>query len=68
MCISLTQITNYREIPQTFQIETYSDGTANYPFIAVDFNSCILLVPAGSVEAYKVADIWKNFVNIKEIQ
>lgn len=35
------------------------------PFYQVDKNACKLYVPAGSVDAYKVADYWKEFFNIE---
>ena len=33
----------------------------------IDLNSCILYVPKGSLEAYKSADVWKEFKNIREM-
>lgn len=36
-------------------------------FEGVDKDNCILYVPDGSVEAYKAADVWKEFKNIKPI-
>ncbi len=35
-------------------------------FYGVDMNSCVLYVPEGTVEKYRNAEVWKNFVNIKE--
>ncbi|MCD8304576.1 MAG: leucine-rich repeat domain-containing protein [Prevotellaceae bacterium] len=32
----------------------------------VDTNTCALTVPEGSKEAYAAADVWKDFLNIKE--
>ena len=36
-------------------------------FYEVDKNSCVLWVPKGSLAAYKNADNWKDFQNIKEL-
>ena len=36
-------------------------------FYEVDKNSCVLWVPKGSLAAYKNADDWKDFQNIKEL-
>ena len=44
---------------------TRSDGASI--FEGVDKETCILYVPEGSVELYKAADVWKDFVNILTI-
>lgn len=36
-------------------------------FAGVDKNTCILYVPTGTVDLYKGFDLWKDFVNIREI-
>ncbi len=36
-------------------------------FFDVDMNSCVLWVPKGSLNAYKNADVWRDFQNIKEL-
>ena len=36
-------------------------------FYNVDMNSCKLWVPKGSLDAYKNADVWKDFQDIKEL-
>jgi len=36
-------------------------------FEGVNKNTCILYVPKGSKNTYSNAEVWKNFVNIKEI-
>ena len=37
-------------------------------FWGVDKDACILFVPKGTLEAYKAADEWKEFVNIVEVE
>ena len=54
-CTGLTKIESLAETPP-------SCGT--YAFFNVDKNSCVLSVPANSVEAYKAADEWKEFYSI----
>ena len=58
-CTSLTEIIIHQATPQTIY---------NYTFYGVNKDKCILYVPAGSIEAYRAADGWKDFVNIKAIQ
>ena len=36
-------------------------------FEGVDKDNCVLYVPDGSVDAYKAAEVWKDFKNIKPI-
>ncbi len=36
-------------------------------FFRVDKSNCVLYVPAGCVDAYKAADVWNEFENIREI-
>ena len=31
-----------------------------------DYENITLYVPSGTIDAYKAADTWKNFLNIKE--
>ena len=38
----------------------------DYVFNGVDMNSCILYVPGSMVRKYHNAEVWKNFVHIKE--
>ena len=38
----------------------------NYVFYNVPTSTCILEVPAGTVEMYRNAQYWKNFTNIVE--
>jgi hypothetical protein len=44
---------------------TRSDGASI--FEGVDKETCILYVPEGSVDLYKAANVWKDFVNILPI-
>lgn len=37
------------------------------PFNGINFSSCTLYVPAGTVAAYAAADHWKSFTDIREI-
>ena len=43
--------------------DCYDDDT----FYGVDKQTSILKVPKGSTHAYKNKDVWKNFMNIREI-
>jgi len=65
-CGSLTEIVNYQKIPQKIQISVYM-GVSDHPFAFVDIANCTLLVPAGSVEEYCWADVWKIFGKIGAI-
>jgi len=53
---SLTEIVNYHEKPQVIIVETFKELSSN-PFISVDVDNCVLLVPANSVEAYCSANV-----------
>ena len=64
-CTGLTEIINLQEIPPTLARIYYGDV---YVFEGVKKTTCTLFVPAGSVSAYRTADGWKDFVNIKAIQ
>lgn len=54
-CEALSVITNYAITPQVIDANVF--GYANLA-------ACTLYVPIGSVNAYKTADVWKNFGNI----
>ena len=54
-CTNLETITCYAEVPPTIIFNTFSSYTAT------------LYVPAGSVNAYKAANYWKNFYDIQPI-
>ena len=47
--------------PIAYHTNSYTDT-----FDADIFNQCTLHVPAGSLQAYKNAEVWKNFKNIVE--
>jgi hypothetical protein len=57
----LRTVTNLNPTPQSLS----GDSGAFIPFgNALDFNSVTLKVPAIAVNAYKAADVWKNFGSI----
>lgn len=58
-CIKLKSIYNFAAIPQSI--------TDSFPFDYVDTISCVLYVPANSIELYKKADVWCEFKNILPI-
>ena len=68
-CSSLAQITNYATTPQ-YIVASVFGGNDEYP--AVDKTKCKLYVPEASVEAYKAANVWKDFgdniIGIKDPQ
>ena len=57
-CTALSSVTNYATTPQAID---------EYVFDGVNISSCTLHVPAESVEAYKAADVWKEFWEITTI-
>lgn len=52
LCHSLTIVTNHAAIPQAIPFTV---------FYYVDITACTLHVPAGSLELYQAADVWKDF-------
>jgi len=59
-CFALTEIVNYQEVPQ--MIEEISNMRIRYGQFGQVFKpNCSLFVPAGSLEAYRAADVWKDF-------
>lgn len=54
-CEAIDTITNYAATPQVIDANVF--GWA-------DLSACTLCVPVGSVNAYKTAEVWKNFGNI----
>ena len=57
-CSGLTSIASLNNTPLTLQ---------SYVFYSVDKANCIVWVPRGSANAYKDADGWKDFQNIREL-
>lgn len=54
-CYGLSGITNYATTPQIIE---------NGVFYKVNKNNCTLYVPKESLNAYKAANVWKEFYNI----
>lgn len=59
-CTALQSITVKATTPITF-------GLYVTPFTGVNKSTCTLYVPAGTLNAYKAADQWKDFLNIVEL-
>jgi hypothetical protein len=57
-CGGTKKFVNYREIPQTVAEMTFWD---------INRATCTLSVPESSVEAYRTAAGWKDFINIEAI-
>ncbi len=57
-CGSLVEIQSLADVPPT---------CGSSVFGGVDKSTCVLKVPAGSVEDYKVAEQWKDFENINGV-
>ena len=57
-CVALTSLTSWAVEPPTAHKNAFLD---------VDQSACTLYVPEESVEAYKTADVWKDFGSIKSI-
>lgn len=71
-CTGLKSITMLNETPIDFSESATARGkrtrvSASSIFDGVDMETCILYVPEGSVELYKTAEVWKEFVNILPI-
>ena len=56
-CSSLEMIKSEIQDPSQVQINSWA-------FMSVDKQECLLLVPTGTVDAYKAAPVWKEFMNI----
>ena len=54
-CSELTEIYSKNPIPPTIELNSFENQT-----------TCKLYVPKGSLQAYKEATVWKDFVNIIE--
>lgn len=57
-CGSLGKIRLLPTVPPTFNGEEWFDEAI--------YSTCVLEVPAGTGEAYRNADVWKNFVRIED--
>ena len=62
-CRSLTSIISLNNTPPTCVVN-YGNYTQ---FYSVDKTNCIVWVPKGSANAYREADGWKDFNNIREL-
>ena len=58
-CSSLATITCLNK-----DVPLYEEGA----FEGVDTNTCVLKVPFGTLEKYKAAEGWKDFLNIQEME
>jgi hypothetical protein len=58
-CYSLTTVTNWNPKPQDLEDDVFN---------GIDLSEATLYVPFKSVEAYKAADVWKDFGKITHIQ
>ena len=61
-CRSLIAIYNYAITPQEINATVFGGS-----ILEVDKSVCKLYVPSGSINAYKTADVWKEFSNILPI-
>jgi uncharacterized protein YjdB len=59
----LTTLYNRAATPQVFTQNPFDDG----PIMSTPIENVTLYVPAASVDAYKAADVWKDFANILPI-
>jgi hypothetical protein len=55
----LNEVTNLRETPQSISGDVFDH---------VNLSAVTLKVPAGAVDAYKKAGVWKDFKNIEAIE
>lgn len=62
-CSNLSEISTLRSSP--IDLTAFLDHGA-YIFSGVNKSTCKLIVPKGSVDAYKAAPVWKDFKNIIE--
>jgi hypothetical protein len=61
-CTALASITNLNPTPQSINSNVFEGHFIAGP--AVDKTTCVLKVPASSLDAYQTADVWKDFLNI----
>ena len=55
---------NCRDLSHVTCLATTPPVCKTSAFYNVDKTACRLSVPSGSIEAYKAADVWKEFFNI----
>lgn len=58
-CGKLNSIYAYSKVPVDLMYSNY--------FFNVNKNTCILYVPIGSINAYRIANVWKDFRNVEGI-
>ncbi len=64
---AIKEITCKATVPPSFFTAQAPGITLNY-FDPETYTKSVLYVPQGTAEAYKAANIWKKFTNIREIQ
>jgi hypothetical protein len=62
-CSSLANVTCLSLVPPGVYVDGWNDA-----FERVNINSCTLLVPLGTKELYEIADVWKDFGTIVEVE
>lgn len=67
-CNGLKTIYCLSEVPPATQEITWWGNDPFYSRDDVVYSSCKLYVPAGSIDAYKAADVWGRFENIVEMK
>ncbi len=63
-CKGLKAIYNHAAIPQVLESDIFG---GNREYYGVYKSSCILYVPAESIDLYKEANVWKDFSNIESL-
>ncbi len=56
--------TNLKEV---LSLNPTPPSCSQYTFGYVDTSSCVLYVPAGAIDSYATADVWKEFSNIRDV-
>lgn len=58
---------SFNECPAICELIAHGEAPADYPsdsFLNVDKTKCVLHVPAGSIDLYRAAPGWSDFINI----